>query len=187
MKKIILLAMLAALCSTIVLSGCGEDTISQADNSSSEPAGSSVENVSSAVQSSVPESSVPENGEDGQGDLGDYHVAVLGIRVVNDYQGGKDALIKIKFTNVNDEEAAVFGTKLDMKVYQDGVQLSMGVPKADGYNTADAYKNVKKGASLEFETPVKLSNETSPLEVEIAEYFSWSNAKVTKTLEIPQE
>lgn len=180
-RKIIVLSMLAALCSAAFLAGCGEES-----QSSAVPAATSSSTPNES--SSAVESKIEPAAETGKGDIGDYNIEILGVRIVDDFQGGKDALVKLKFTNISDEEAAAFGSSLDIKVYQDGVELGMGVPDAEGYEAGNSYKTVKKGASIEFEHPVQLSNTTSPIEVEVAELFAIiDTGKVTKTLELPQE
>ena len=175
-RKLIVLALSAAMCSAALLTGCGGDSGNQS-NAPTTPANNS-------SSSAPPVSSAQEtNYTDGKGDLDKYHVEILGARTSPDSLGGTDALIKVRFTNVSDDDPASFALKLKMSVFQDGIGLNTGFPKVNDYESGDQYKEIKKGASLDIEIPVKLSDESTPMEVEIAPHFSTKKEKVTQILE----
>lgn len=174
-KKIIIFAVAASLCSAALLAGCGEEqTQPNTSTVSSNTVSSSAPKISSASEPTIMER---------EGDLDEYHVEILDdARIVPDSLGGTDVLIKVKFTNVSDEDAAAFGMNLKFTAFQDGVELKTGFPKADDYESGEQYKEVKKGSSIEIEFPVKLSDEETPVEIEIEPHFSTKKQKVVQTM-----
>ena len=183
-KKVIILAMAAAMCSAALLAGCGEETTT---STPSAPASSSASSAAPAESSSTVESKTEPSAETGKGDIGKYNVEVLGVKVVKNSDNEDVAIINVNFTNVSNDEAANYGTSIVTEVYQDGVQLQTTAANRDQYDFDSYYTNVKKGASVKVDYCIKLSNTTSPIEVELSEAFTVnSNQKVTKTLELPQ-
>ncbi|MCI9576586.1 MAG: DUF5067 domain-containing protein [Clostridiales bacterium] len=183
-RKIIALSMLAALCSAAFLAGCGEES-----QSSAVPAATS----SSAETSSTPVSSTTESNTEpvmeGKGTLGNYGIEILGVNIGENYEGEKVAIVSFIFSNISSDEASSFGVYMNPKIYQDGVELAFSGPKeSEKYKTDAQYSKVQKGGSLEVDYSVKLSNTTSPIQVEVSESSVFAGTgKVTKTLELPQE
>lgn len=117
--------------------------------------------------------------------LGDFAVDIKSARMAEDYEGKPVIIITYGFTNNGDEEAAMY-TSLTDKVYQDGVECEQAFVLDDSanYNSDNQTKSIKKGVSLDVDIAYKLNNTESPVEVEVTEWISFSDKKITKTFEI---
>lgn len=185
-RKLIVLAMAAALCSGALLAGCGEEPTPQtsgtASVSSSADTPSSSTPQDSSTLSSVPEANIPT-----KGDLGKYSIEVLGVKIVKNSDNEDVAIIQMNFTNVSNEEASDFASSVATQVYQDGVQLDTTSANRDDYDFDSYFRNIKQGASTSVDYCIKLSNTTSPLEIDFTEAFTINGKKFSTKLELPKE
>jgi hypothetical protein len=118
------------------------------------------------------------------GEIGDLAFAIKDAQLVKDWEGNDSVLVTFDFTN-NGDEATSFLVSGFAKAFQDGVELEGSFLSSDDklYNDNED-KNIKTGVSIEVYKVFLLSNSTSPVEVEVAEAFSFSDKKFEKTFEI---
>ena len=117
--------------------------------------------------------------------LGDYNVEIKSCRLAEDYLGKPVVIVTYTFTNyANDAEA--FYVTIEDHVYQDGIGLNESYVLADSanYSSDNQMKEIKTGASLDVEVAYELNDSTTDIEVEVEEYFSFTDKKVTKTFSI---
>ena len=132
-----------------------------------------------------------EGGVIAEGDLGDYHVAILEVKLVEDYKGNPALLIRFLFEN-NGDDATSFGIACSSKVFQNGVQCESAiVMNSDkiGHDSMSTLMDVKPGASIECTKVVTLYDATSPVETQVQELFDMSSnpTQVVVTLAVPAE
>ena len=141
--------------------------------------GSSDKGDSAGEQGSPAGSSVQSS------NLGDYSVVIESCRLAQDYQGKPIVIVKYKFTNNTDDPAA-FWTSIEDAVYQNGVGLNECYVTKDSanYSSENQMKEIKKGVTIDVEVAYILNDTTTPIDVEVAEYFSLNDKKVTKTFTI---
>lgn len=121
-----------------------------------------------------------------EGDIGNYHVKIVGNKVTKDYSGNPILLVTVNFTN-NSDEAKSFLYNLDCKAYQNGVELTSPISSygINEYNWEDKSKEIKSGVSYEFNLAFELSDTTTDVEVEITTpILSKYSSKVIKTINL---
>ena len=120
-----------------------------------------------------------------QNNLGDYNVTIKSCRLAKDYQGKAIVIVKYEFTNNSDDNAA-FWTTFEDNVYQNGIGLNECIvtDSSANYSTDNQMKEIKPGATLEVEIAYTLNDSTTPIDVEISEYFSFDDKVVKKTFTI---
>ena len=118
--------------------------------------------------------------------LGEYNVEITSCRLAKDYEGKDVVIVKYIFTNVGDDDAAAFYTTLDATVYQNGIGLNEAyfLDDSASYISDNQTKEIKKGASIEVEEAYTLNDATADIEVEVTEWISFNNTKITKTFTI---
>ena len=165
----------------IALIGGGSGDNSGTDNQGD---GSATGNPPSSSQNQG-NGSASSNSSTNKSNLGDYNVVIESCRLAEDWEGKPVVIVKYKFTN-NDEDPAAFWIALNDAVYQNGVGLNEAfiVEDSANYSSDNQMKEIKKGATLDVEIAYILNDTTTPIEVEVAETFSFSNDKVTKTFTI---
>ena len=164
MKKLsVLLSIVLVLMFAAFAMGSGEDT-----NTNTNQGSGSAETVATTTN------------------IGKYKVEILSCRLAKDYAGKDVAIVKYLFTNVADDDAAAFYTSFDDKVYQNGVGLngSYVLDDSANYSADNQTKAIKKGASLEVEVAYELNDTTTDIEVEVKEFFSFTDTTITKTFSI---
>lgn len=116
------------------------------------------------------------------GQLGNYVVKIKSSEQFKTSYEGKQALkVIVDFTN-NSDEAVAFDLATMAKAFQDGIELDQAFDVAKlGDNQS---KQIKKGATIEVAIAFELSNQESPVEVEITEFMSFNDDKVTQTIEL---
>ena len=121
-------------------------------------------------------------------ELGDYTLVIDSCRLAKDYEGDPIVIVKYIFTNVSDENPGAFYLQFDCTVYQNGVSLNecYFVDDSANYSSDNQMKEIKQGASLEVEVAYELNDETTDIEVEVSELFSWDDKTLTKTFTIAQ-
>lgn len=117
--------------------------------------------------------------------LGDYEVVIQSARLATDYEGKPVIIVQCKFTN-NGDDPASFEWSLDYAAYQDGIGLNecYFVDESENYSSDNQTKEIKKGATLTVEIAYELNDTTTDVEVEISEYLSFSDKKITKSFSI---
>lgn len=118
------------------------------------------------------------------GTLGDYAVSVLSHKLSQDYEGNPAVVITFGFTN-NGDDASNFMASIICKAFQDGVQLENAIITGDdGGNGESQARNVKPGAGTEVSAAYLLTSSTSPVELEIEEFMSFSDEKIETSIDI---
>ena len=160
MKK--LLTILLALVLVFSLAACGGDTASQGSDK--------------AESSTVADNT-----------LGDYSVDIKSCRLAEDYEGKPIVIITYGFTN-NGESAAAFYTSVTAEAYQGGIGLNECYFAEDSakYISDNQSKEIKTGATLDVEVAYVLNDTTTDVEIEVSEWISFSDKKLTKTFTIAQ-
>ena len=117
--------------------------------------------------------------------IGSYKVDIKSCRLAQDYEGKPIVIVMYGFTN-NGENAVSFSGAFTDKVYQDGVELEhcYFVDESANYASDNQNKDIKTGVTLDVEVAYTLNNSTSDIEVEIEEFISFNNTKITKTFSI---
>ena len=117
--------------------------------------------------------------------LGNYYVVIKSFRLAEDYAGNPIVIVTYSYTN-NAKNAESFSSAISTSVFQNGVGLNECYFADDraNYSTDNQYKEVKSGVTLDVEVAYELNDTTTPIEVEIEEWFSYKDEKVTKTFNI---
>jgi len=161
MKKIIAFVILLAL-TLLTVCSCGDDGGNQDQGSGTASQGSSSSSK-----------------------LGDYEVVIDSCRLATDYLGEPIAIVKYKFTN-NGDDSAAFYVSVTADAFQGGVGLNecYVADESANYSSDNQTKAIKKGASLYVEVAYELNDTTTDIEVEVSEWISFSDKKITKTFSI---
>ena len=161
MKKIIVFILVTLLCFSFAACGSSSETVG-------------AEGEKEAVSTSS------------DGALGDFQVQINDeFELAKDYEGNNCIVLTCKFTN-NSEDAEMFSVAIMDKAYQDGVEIEKVyvMENEDAFPLDDADKSVKPGSSINVKLAYALSNNTSPVDLEIQELLSLSGEKLTKTFDI---
>lgn len=128
-----------------------------------------------------------ESTED-KANLGKYSVKIDSCRLAEDFEGKPVVIVKYIFENVSNDTATSFMVAVQDNVYQNGVGLNEAYFLADGveYNSDNATKEIKKGASIEVEVAYVLNDTTTDIDVEVTEFISFNDDVVTKTFKIAE-
>ena len=122
---------------------------------------------------------------DGEGKLGKYTVSILGYRFAEDYDGENVIIVKYNFKNNSDENAAFYLT-FDASAYQNGIGLNecYFVDESANYSSDNQTKEIKPGANIDVEEAYLLNDNTSSIDIEVKELFSFSDDVIKKTFVI---
>ena len=170
MKKLLSVLLVCALLVTfgVFALGSGEEsTVSQS--------GGAVSGTESEQEQSAPEDDMT---------LGDYIVEIKSCRLAKDYEKKPVVIVTYSFTNQSYDSPTSFMMAIEDNVYQDGVGLNecYFVDGAYEYNSDNDTKEIKKGSTIEVEVAYVLNDETTPIDVEVKEFFSFSNKVITKQI-----
>ncbi len=147
-------------------------------------AGGDDESVSTDNQSNQTVSNVQASKEkDDPNALGDYRCEVVKAVRCKDYQGKNAVKITYKFTN-NAQEPASFDVALMDEVYQDGVQLETAILGVDDDVDYGIDVKIKNGVTKEVTKVYVLRDDQTPLDIEISEFISFSDDKITARVEL---
>lgn len=194
MKGKILSALLAAALLVGCLTACGDSGAPSASKEASTSSAAAAEGASEP-EASEPEASSEVEAEPSEaepesqaakdsGSLGDFEVAILDARLGKDYNDQPALIVKYSFTN-NADENKMFMASVSDKAFQGGVQLEAAIIIGDdSYSAEDSMKEIQPGAAIELEQAYLLSDETSPVDIEVSELISLSKEKLTKTFDI---
>lgn len=166
-------ALLFALVLALSLTACGE---APSDGEKSNDQTAQTETGGNEAQSG--EADAEEPAAEGAGDLGDFHVEVKGAALSTDYNGNPAIVINYAWTNNSEETTSAMVSLLE-KAFQDGVELETAIIDDSNYNAEATSKDIRPGTTLDVQCAFVLSSETSPVEFELSEVFSFSSDKVT--------
>lgn len=126
----------------------------------------------------------PTNAMDTEGKLGEYYVKITGYTLSKDYEDKDAIIINYDFTN-NSADTTSAMMALNFQLFQDGVELDTAIVSGDDSYDSDAeMKDIKSGVTLSCQAAYVLGNTTSPVEVEVAELFSFTNEQVATTFDL---
>lgn len=130
----------------------------------------------------VAEKNSPEAGK-----IGDYIVTIKESKIVEN--GEKNILVvTYSFTN-NSDDSQAFTYAITDKLFQNGVELgtvysSWGME--DEYNFDNKSKEIKPGITLDVQCAYELNDLTTDVEVEITEWISFDDKKLTYMIQLGQ-
>lgn len=143
---------------------------------------SSVSSTQTSANSSY--SSASASGKAETGVVGKYTVALKGFTLSKDYQGKPAVVITYNWTN-NGDKAESAAVALHCHVFQNKVECDTAVVMDDkAYNAENIMKDIQPGASLDVQQAYVLQDSANPIDVEISELISFSDAQVTQTYNI---
>lgn len=174
-RSLVLGVMLACL---LALSACGNTPDkAPAEPASRDKATSSTDETSENVSQALEEparSSEPEASEMiGSGDLGDFYVEIKSADLTTDYEGNPAIIITYSWTNNSNETTSAMVSTSE-EAFQDGVELDTALIMSDNYDSSASMKDVRPGSTIDVQCAFVLSNQTSNVEFELSELFSFS-------------
>lgn len=122
-----------------------------------------------------------------EGDVGEYHVAILSVEKTTDYASAPSVIVTYMFTN-NSAEDTMFMSAIEDKVYHNGVQCETAIIMNGSIDSTASMMSIRPGASLEVEKGYVLRDGTNVIEIEVGKLFDFSSkpAKIIATVEIPE-
>lgn len=103
------------------------------------------------------------------GAVGSYDVTIGNCSFGEDYEGNKMIVVNYDFTN-NSDEAIMPLIAVNMKAFQDGVELEYAIAMdASVYDAGIGQKEVKPGASITGCQNAYVLTSSSPVEIEVSE------------------
>lgn len=122
-----------------------------------------------------------------EGDVGEYHVAILSVEKTTDYAGAPSVIVTYMFTN-NSTNDATFLASIGNKVFHNGVQCETAIIMNGSIDSTASMMSIRPGASIEVEQGYVLRDGTSPIEIEVSKLFDFSGnpAKVLATVALPE-
>lgn len=133
----------------------------------------------------TPKTSAPiaaDNKNKQEGQIGDYVCTVKSATICNDWSGKKAVLITYEFTN-NSKEAKSFDIALSDEAYQNGIGLETSFIDGNADEIGLDVK-IKPGTSKDVSKVYILRDETTPIDIEITEFISLSDDKLTYTVDL---
>lgn len=121
------------------------------------------------------------------GKIGDFNVTIKDSKVV---QNGDKNILIVTYTFVNNsDDSKAFMYAITDKLFQNGIELgavygSWGIE--DDYNFDNNSKEIKPGVSLDVQEAYELNDTTTDVEVEISEWISFNDNKITYTIKIAE-
>lgn len=113
--------------------------------------------------------------------LGDYGCVVKSAKLCKDYEGKDAVLITYDFTN-NSDSATSFDVALIDHLYQDGVGLESAYLSNEETDSFDV--QIKPGVTKEVKKAYLLRDPSTSVEVEVAEFMSFSDDKIVTAVEL---
>lgn len=124
--------------------------------------------------------SVDDKKDDDSNTLGKYNVEIKSAKLAKDYDDSDCIIITYEWSHEYSESFSFSGS-FDDKLFQNGVECERAYFADENEN---ASKDIKSGVTLEVTRAYSLNDTTTPVEVEVSEYFSFSSKKVTKTFDL---
>lgn len=178
-KKIILIVFAVLLAIIVIAAVSGGDDDEKSNNASSSNTSSSVQ---ADEESNSSEGVKAQEKESKKGEIGNYVCTIKKVEKCKNYDGKPAVKITYAFTN-NASEPESFDMALSDNVYQDGIGLEDAFFTGEDEDMGFDVK-IKPGVTKEVRKTYLLKNETSDLEVEISEFISLSNDKLTETVKL---
>ena len=180
MKKLLV----AILLSVVMLSGCfpiviHDSTPSEANTEQSVNTEQSEINTAEISETSEP---ITSESVSDSGQLGDYVVSIKNCEVIKDYEGKPALRVYFDFTN-NSDEAANFMFTMITKAFQNGVELETAMVMDTVDEDDNSMKDIKPGVTLTCTSCYALSDSSS-VEIEVSEIFSFDDSCLSKTFNI---
>lgn len=116
------------------------------------------------------------------GVIGDYVCKVKSANVCKNWEGKDSVKVIFEFTN-NYSEPQSFDTALEANLFQEGVGLESTFLSGDDDNALYDVE-IKPGTTKEVVKYYVLRDTTTPIEVEISEWISFDDTKITTTINL---
>ena len=111
-------------------------------------------------------------------DILDRTVSIVSYKIVKNYEGKNVILFELGFTN-NGDSATNFYSAFNFTPFQDGIELETAFLMDESDNIGNSTLNVKPGAGIPVALAFVLSNNTSPVEIEITDVWGFSDKTIT--------
>ncbi len=189
--KIKILALTAALALVITAAGCGQKDNNKTDGGKT---GQNVQDVSDNYAEGASDNvdmkkvdgadASAENADNDSATLEESAVTIEDAKVV-DADGKKVIIVSYKFTNKSDN-AESFTSIMKSDAFQDGMSISHSLinTEIEGFDSNSTAERIDPGKTITVQEAYTLANETSPVEVRVAEFHSESGVSVTKTFNL---
>lgn len=175
-------ALVSIILGVIMVAVSGNGTNESTNNSVTNTDSSYSENIQDSQQSQQENSEEvkAENNNSSDNNLGDFNCTVKGAELTKDWTGAEAVLITYDFTN-NSNDAISFDVALQADAYQDGVGLETAILDED----TDIWDvEIKPGVTKEVKKAYVLRDTATPVEIEVSELISFSDDKITTTVEL---
>ena len=118
------------------------------------------------------------------GDLGDHHVEITGASLTKSYDDRPVIVVTYAWTNNSEDTTSAMVALLET-AYQDGIELDSAIILNDSsYDLTSSTKNIRPGTTIDIQNAYYLDSETSTVEFEISELFSFlSDDSITATFD----
>ncbi len=171
-KRLVILAVIVGIIVIIAIAASSGDS-SSSSSGTQITAGSAAETTSAVA---AQEKGTPEGG------IGDYICTVKSAEKCKDWGGKSSIKITYNFTN-NSSDAVSFDVALKDEAYQDGIGLESSF--LDGGSDELGWDvKVKPGTTKEVSKVYILRDESTQIELEISELISFSDDKLTYTVDL---
>lgn len=167
-------ALLFALALMLSLAACGGEPSEEKEPS--DPKTSQAEEGDNGAADEQSEPEVPT--ANGVGDLGNFHAEIKGAVLTKDHEGKPVIVVTYAWTN-NSEDTTSAMISMYEKAFQDGVQLERAYLFNNPDYESNSDKDVRPGTTIDIQSAFTLTSETSPVEFELTEAFSFSDEKLT--------
>ena len=128
-------------------------------------------------------SSGEEEAEKEIGDIGSYNVIVKDHFLTENYNDEKVIVVTYTFTNKSQSDAS-YDVAMYEQCFQNGIELNKEFFIDDkNYNSDNASKTIKPGASLDVQQAYVLNDSKTDIEVEINEFLGFGDP-ITFTIEL---
>lgn len=106
------------------------------------------------------------------GSFDDYHIEILDVEVVPNWQDEPCVLITYRFTNLSDETVPMIRA-IEQTVFQGGIECGSAT-SIPGINLNQTVIEVRPGASLTLQHAAKLYDTTSLVEIELTKQYDYA-------------
>ena len=121
-----------------------------------------------------------ESKQNVDGEIGDYVCKVKSADICKNWEGKNSVKVVYEFTN-NYSEPRSFDTALEAKLFQEGIGLETTFISGDDDNAIYDVE-IKPGTTKDVVKYYVLRDTTTTIEVEIAEWISFNDEKITTTI-----
>ena len=123
--------------------------------------------------------------QDNNSGFTDCKIEIKSCRLAKTYDGKPAVIVMYSYTN-NKDTATSFSVAVQDNVFQNGIGLNEAylLDESANYSADNQMKDIKKGATLDVEVAYELNDSTTDIVVEVEEFISFKDFKVTKTFKI---